>query len=604
MAAGSIDNPVGHTAAHDCLEADQLKLSKDKIPLPISLQKAVIQRFAVEPSTTQALQTMEWEELLTYIRSIEDFDLSPLDAVLAQTEVIGDPATPKAGECAALRWVGTAFEHWEQNFPLEGELALKLRPLKAVLAVVALSDASFFTPGEHPLHQLLDALHDAAIGWQPGLGRAGQPVVNLFEESAADARTWLEQGNSNLVELADRVSATAQRSQARAERMTQRAAETERGRLRSLEARVTAASTINDALAKFPISSDIGSIVTGPWYDSAQLVILKFGIDSSEWQQMSATTTTLLESLQPPQAQREGQPATANTSIAGLPEQLKRWMLSLQHDSDALEQIASVIEYAHLRLLRSQPAEQQLIAPIPLKDKLPANDNNTELSGIAPGQWYQVSAKGGQLQRVQLAMYEKNQLLFCNQAGIRTLSLPGTEFAGLLESGQAQLLEAGNSFSRSLAITAGIDSDETLAVLTGEPKPAAPEPTADTDPQTSAENPANASPQAVATDEPMELEAEQTSEPNLPDSGRPELPMGTWLGFHDTDPPLLAKLALHDKVRRLLIFVNRKGIEQRRLEEDEYFELIQAGLVDILEAKNNFREQVERARARMQRHQQ
>ena len=79
--------------------------------------------------------------------------------------------------------------------------------------------------------------------------------------------------------------------------------------------------------------------------------------------------------------------------------------------------------------------------------------------------------------------------------------------------------------------------------------------------------------------------------------------MGTWLGFHDVDPPLLAKLALHDKVRRLFIFVNRKGIEQRRLEEDEYLRLIESGQVDILETKVNFREQVERARERMKRHQ-
>ena len=66
---------------------------------------------------------------------------------------------------------------------------------------------------------------------------------------------------------------------------------------------------------------------------------------------------------------------------------------------------------------------------------------------------------------------------------------------------------------------------------------------------------------------------------------------------------MLAKLALHDKVRKLLIFVNRKGVELRRLEEDDYFALIEEGQVDILEARNNFREQVERARARLQRHQ-
>jgi hypothetical protein len=101
----------------------------------------------------------------------------------------------------------------------------------------------------------------------------------------------------------------------------------------------------------------------------------------------------------------------------------------------------------------------------------------------------------------------------------------------------------------------------------------------------------------------LKIESEEPTAPDLPDSGVPDLPMGTWLGFHDVDPPLLAKLALHDKVRRLFIFVNRKGIEQRRLQENEYLALLQDGEVDILETKTNFREQVERARERMKRHQ-
>jgi hypothetical protein len=102
---------------------------------------------------------------------------------------------------------------------------------------------------------------------------------------------------------------------------------------------------------------------------------------------------------------------------------------------------------------------------------------------------------------------------------------------------------------------------------------------------------------------PLQVESEPNPEPDLPESGIPELPMGTWLGFHDVDPPLLAKLAMHDKVRRLLIFVNRKGMELRRLPEEEYLDLLQQGQVDILETKTNFREQVELARQRMARHQ-
>ena len=49
--------------------------------------------------------------------------------------------------------------------------------------------------------------------------------------------------------------------------------------------------------------------------------------------------------------------------------------------------------------------------------------------------------------------------------------------------------------------------------------------------------------------------------------------------------------------------VSSRAIEQRRLQENEYLALLQDGEVDILETKTNFREQVERARERMKRHQ-
>ena len=61
---------MGYPAAHDCLEADQLKLSKEKFPLSISLQELVMERFG-DKGGGQAQQPMEWEELLAYIRAIE-----------------------------------------------------------------------------------------------------------------------------------------------------------------------------------------------------------------------------------------------------------------------------------------------------------------------------------------------------------------------------------------------------------------------------------------------------------------------------------------------------------------------------------------------------
>ncbi len=599
LAYGAAPYLLGCPCADDCLETDPLKLSNKRIPLDSSLAEPVLQRYADDLKPV-VQQPMEWEELLGYIRAIEDFDQHPLECVLAQTEVIGDPALPKPAERAVLRWVGASFDAWEQGFPLETQLMTRLRALKPVLARAALSDAAFFKPGHHPLHQLLDALHDAAVGWQPDLGRAGEPVVALLDDALAGAREWLDSGNVKLADIVATAMETARRSKARADRMALRAVEAERGRHRSTKARTTAAATINDVLERLPVPQDIGRIIKGPWYDSAQLVLLKYGEESGEWRAMRDTTESLADSMQPLPEGDDARKRELLDTIASLPGDVRQWMLSLQHDSDGMDQVLSTLEYAQLRVMRHQPPESGPAAPIALEGEQASTTTGDTLSGIVRGDWFLVEDSGASARRVQLTMLQDGELLFCNQAGLKVMGMRSEEFADMLQRGSASVLPAGASFSRAMLLALGIDSDAALAALLGEQEP--PTPSAEPVEQPAVDEPPAVAP-AQVTDEPMQLTPDPVPAPVLPESGRPELPLGTWLGFHDVDPPLLAKLALHDKVRQLLIFVNRKGVELRRLGEEDYFALIRDGQVDIMEARNNFREQVERARARLQRHQ-
>ena len=587
---------------HDCVEASSLKLSATQIPLSISLRQLVLQKYADPNHPRQTGQPMGREELLEYLRTAEDLERAPLDSVLAQTEVIGDPALPSEADCAALRWVGDTFDLWEESFPLESPLAAQLRKLKPVAAVAAVLDTDFYTPGTHPLHRILDLLHKAAIGWQENLGRVGHPVLTLIEKTVAEVLAMEGEHRSELTDLARSIVDATLRMQSRADRMAKRAVETELGRLKAAQARVSAAAMINQALQKYPAPPEIGRFMRAPWYASAQLVFLKFGEDSEQWKKMSSTTNMLLESLQPPDEAHESRRQELFESVANIPGEVKNWLLSMQHDSEAVEQIMSEIEYAHLRIMRNQPTTLENIPPIELEGKKPSiPDTKVPLKGVREGQWFLIRTRRGDILRARITMmdHDYQQLLLCNQAGIKVQTVDFINFAELLDTGTARHLDSEATFSRAMTVAAGIESDDALQRLSGGQPPKTPSKPAAEPPAT---EPA-AVPAHVAPNGPLRVDAVNPVAPLLPDTGLPDLPMGTWLGFHDVDPPLLAKLALHDEVRRLLIFVNRKGIEQRRLEEEEYLQLIKDGLVDIMEATNNFREQVERARKRMQNHQ-
>ena len=79
-----------------------------------------------------------------------------------------------------------------------------------------------------------------------------------------------------------------------------------------------------------------------------------------------------------------------------------------------------------------------------------------------------------------------------------------------------------------------------------------------------------------------------------------QIPVGTWLGFHDRDPPVMARVAVRDTEKDSYIFTNREGIKMRELTAAQLIGLIDRDMVDILERKTNFRDTVTALRQEQQ----
>jgi len=595
-------------------------------------------RYANQGSSSAGTQVLGQEELIGYLRNTPDAALSPMQSVLAQTESTGNPARPTAEQVAKLQWAGAAFDSWVRDFPLEQPLSAQLQRLQPLAASLAIADPDFLVPGGHSLHLVMDHLQAAAVGWQPSLGRAGQALETLLLGAVDEALTWFERRDSVLATLAARVIATTERDLARSGRMAQRLVEAEEGRIRSAESKRVAARMINAALLQFPAPPGIGRFLRGPWYDSAQLILLKFGPDSTHWAQMSGATTALLDSVQP----RTGEDAPGSRqqlfeTVTRLPKELRRWLLSLQHDGDAVANALAVVEYVHMQILRKQPPESEQIDLLPIVESSEGAAGLDALDAIRAGQWFHIELNQASPIRARLVlrMEAEGQLLFANQAGIKVLQQSFEDFATLLDSGKVVHLDSGASFSRCLARAAGIDNMADLDTLlsaaamhdghkvddsehlegeraqqqTQEEQeeaalqrewdeaqrrklqrlelersgvaPAATKPAGADPPQPVA------APAAAAT--PATMAAVATS-------AALNLPMGAWLGFHDGDTPLLAKLAVHDRERDSYIFVNRNGIKMRDLNSQDLLKLVEEGMVDILETRSNFRDQISRAR--------
>ena len=172
------------------------------------------------------------------------------------------------------------------------------------------------------------------------------------------------------------------------------------------------------------------------------------------------------------------------------------------------------------------------------------------------------------------------ELLFANQAGIKVLQASFEEFAQLMSDGKVSTLDSGASFSLSLAHTAGINSTDQLGAASE-----------------TAHEAAGGIPQGVLVAKELQLQQEaDLAEQQNTAPEPPVLPTGTWLGFHDGETPLLAKLAVHDREMDQYIFVNRSGIKMRQLNREELQQLIDQALVDILETRSSFRDEIARVK--------
>lgn len=705
MAPGARRTAVGLSRCNDYKEVNPLNLGAEHVPFPCSLRELVLDRYAEPPGVGGNAHPMRVDELVEYLKEIDDFSISPWVAIIEKTEAIGDPATPSREQTAALRWLGKALELWEKQFPLEGRLATQVRRLKPLSAALAITDPKFMQPGAHPLHQLLDTIQARAIGWQSRLDRVGTALEQQVIKAIDESRGWFDDNSRDLTGVCSEFSAAAERDQARAQRMIQRVVETEAGKARTAAAKQEAARMINAALEKYPAPEEIGEFVKGPWYTSAQLLLLKFGADSEHWQNMSATTETLLDSLQSLEDVQDQRRQHIFEVVTQLPKDMRRWLLSLHHDTEAVNEAMGLVEYAHLHILRGQPIDLQSIEPIVVESEHVTDGAAEHLNALkkwSHGQWFSVDSGTGS-QRVQLVLKTEpsQQLLFTNMAGIKALQLSYSEFSQLMAQRKVVALYSGASFSLCLAQAAGVDSVEILAALASAMGVSISEPAAEPEPepeltpkqeleqllsehtgkqkseQVSEEMPEqepeqppeqeDSQQQDIVEFEPEEqndtpeYSLEQKEEPpasgkadkgflsdqaeeikaqeghvvqqpagsdaesidfpkltafeeesrkfiseNVSEGVSPDqsvvhgdtdereinLPMGVWIGFHDGETPMMARLAVHDPDDDNFIFVNRKGVKIRQVSRQEMLTLIDQGLLEILEAKSNLKKEV------------
>lgn len=441
-----------------------MPLSPDHIPFPCSLKQKVTAELAPQDAALST-DSLSRETLVGFLAKSKDTDSSPLATIKRRAAKENRKPHLRPEDQAALTWICEAFDEWEEHYPLEQPLKDHIHRLLPLAIAMALKDDAFYTPGSHPLHRLLDALQNGAVGWQMRLDRAGQMLEQRIQRAVEKALDWFNNDRLDIAAITQELLAANERDAARAQRMVQRLAETEEARLKTLSARRDAARDINAGLEQYELPAAIGEFLKGPWYDSAQLVLVKHGADSREWQQMCRATLHLMESVQAPEDAGDAGRDRQEQILRHLPGELRRWLLSLEHDSDATDSAIGLVEYAHLRIQHGQKLQLVNIPRIALEAETPDEKAVTDDS-LSNGDWYQFEDDEGELRAQLVLQLESGQhLLFTNFVGLKALDLSRRAFSQRISDGFSLPLPKHETFSLSLAAAAGIDSDDRLRQL-------------------------------------------------------------------------------------------------------------------------------------------
>ena len=510
---------------------------------------------------------------------------------------------------AILSWIDATFTRWEHEVTLAPEAQQLANRFRPIAAAFALTDSRFFTPGAHGLHRLVDVFYDFLKGWHGGLGDKAlyrlttaadimDRIRHAFpsEPRVDEARIFFEQKIGE--------------HHAQLEKLDTLLLERESANLGADAIRQAAAWLLNTEITQVELPESVAQFIASDWYESGVCIAQEHGFDSTQWRTFTDTTQLLVDVVQPVSRTNSDELHRLYMTMQQISITLSKQLVSLKHDAEAVASTVGLIEYAMLRNLRGEDLGLKQVDPISGGDgnTLPINANDLTALNLKPGAWFLMQTTEGAIRvRFVGSLINNYYLIFMDLLGNRALRKSLHEFQRLINSGELRCLEAQDSFC--LAMSSAIDLCEALSFEAS----SRPEPTPKTSDYGLAENnqtdPTQNDSASLLQHEQTEVKGTEQWRPTLnKNQDQPsafadppqenstivklQIPMGTWLGFHDRDPPLMAKIVACDLEKNSYIFTNREGIKMRELTVPQLVALIDRDMIDILERRTNFRETI------------
>ena len=501
------------------------------------------------------------------------------------------------------------------------QLAGALSAHREGLLAAALDAPGWIEQRGHPVNDLLQALGELAPGWCPEHPQADDLRQRMV--------SWLQAlgDGSAAKELAEEAWSWLERFHQRVDKLGERLRQAEEGAMRLEYARRQAAAVIQRQLAGRLLPDFLARDLVDHWWPALEWVLLNRGEDSVLWDQAVRVLTLLFWSLQPEQAQEQNQRKLKRVS-GDLHGQLRALLEEVVADEAARSRMLDDIQVAHTALLNgrelnfvevTEPASGSVVEDA---GTAISEDLLREMQGLSTRDWFEVRATGERM-RLLIRRDDYQQLLFVNQAGLKTRTTSFEDFAWRLTNRevvqvpraaaprelvvehleelaryyrQQQQQQQQKEKAGAQATDSGVEPDTTPAEEPGEAPAAHPQPDEQASPG------AHADAEASAPSGTPDTEAPAAEEP-LPEAdtsdGQGErkrarllvsgLPLGTWMQFREDDGSwtrlkLILVMSSSDKY----VFVSRNGLDRREIRRRDLIDGIANGAISVFSSDSRY----------------
>lgn len=408
-----------------------------------------------------AVQLQQFDQVMAADILAVASQIKPLDIARARTNLVeqlkqithAEEPPPLGGDdVRTIDLVGMLFEYILNDEQIPDCVKALLSYLHTPFLKLAFSEADFFRHQEHPARLLLNAMAEAGSQWVSNDGSCQFDMLEQIRKTVRQVLDTEETDTRLFAALLMTFTSYVQKVEMRIKLLEKRAMERARGEDRLIEVKQQVNREIHQRIAEKDIPSAMLLFFLQPWSDYMAHVLLRYGVDSEQWQQAVGLVDDMLWGL----------------ALSGSASEWRRWrqhypwMESLiqagfdmiGYDSDkALKLKRSIDRIYQLRERNLQPES----APVDIRNKLVQMaerraGERADLSRLSDreqtiieklrlmefGTWFEF--RDGRREKVAWFNPNTLQFLFVDQSGKRSGMKTGNELAKAIVNGDLRMI--------------------------------------------------------------------------------------------------------------------------------------------------------------------